>query len=428
MHSRFPSLLLITASSPDIRHVRRSRVLDFQQITMPYLAAFVPRHWTVRHIDEAVAPVDFDTPANLVAITFHTPSAPHVYTMVAKFRSRGATVALGGPHVTLMPDEAEKHADAIFVGEAEETWPRFLADFEAGKISRRYFSPQVPSLDAAPMARKDLFHRDDHTAGVLFASRGCLHRCDFCTIAVMYRNRVRKRRVEDVAAEYASFKGRVIILWDDNIAADMTYAKELFRALTPHRKWWSCQASIHAASDEEFLELAAVSGCKQLFFGLESVCQKSLNGVSKAFNRVDDYARAIERVHRHGISVQAGIVFGFDGDMPSVFDDTLDFLEKTGVQNATFNVLTPFPGTPLYERLDAEGRILARDWNRYNGREDVVFRPWNMSPEELLEGYLHANRRFYSLASIGRRLIRSPIGLFWTLPLNLAHSVALHFG
>ncbi len=233
-------LLLITASSPDIQRVRRSRVLNFQQITMPYLAAFVPPHWTMSHIDEAVERVDFEQHVDLVAITFHTPSAPHVYAMAAKFRKRSATVVLGGPHVTLMPDEAEKHADAIFVGEAEETWPRFISEFETGRISRRYSSADVPSLDDAPMARKDLFHRKDHTAGVLFASRGCAHRCDFCTVAVMYRSKVRKRRVEDVAAEYASFRGRVITLWDDNIASDMAYAKELFRALAPHRRWWSC--------------------------------------------------------------------------------------------------------------------------------------------------------------------------------------------
>jgi radical SAM superfamily enzyme YgiQ (UPF0313 family) len=425
MKPHSPSLLLITAASPDMQRVRRSRVLNFQQITMPYLAAFVPPHWIVHHIDEAVEPVHFEQCVDLVAITFHTPSASHVYAMSARFRECGATVVLGGPHVTLMPDEAERHADAIFVGEAEETWPRFLADFQAGCFCRRYFSDEVPGLDSVPMARKEFFHRRDHTAGVLFASRGCAHRCDFCSVAVMYRSTVRKRPVESVAAEYASFRGTVIILWDDNIAADISYAKELFRALIPHRKWWSCQASIHATRDDEFLGLAAESGCKQLFLGLESVSQRSLNRVSKKFNRVDEYTSAIERVHAHGISVQAGIVFGFDDDRETVFEETVDFLEETGVQNATFNVLTPFPGTRLYERLEREGRILTRDWSRYNGRADVVFLPRHMSPKTLLEGYRSANRRFYSWRSIRKRLSRSPVGLFWTLPLNLAYAAAL---
>ena len=318
------TLLLITASSPEIQRVRRSRVLNFQQITMPYLAAFVPPHWTVLHVDEAVEPVDLNKQVDLVAITFHTPSAPHAYNLAARFRQRGIRVVLGGPHVTLMPDEAQAHADVIFIGEAESHWPRFLAKFEAGHYNDRYSCLEPPALDQAPMSRQDLFHRRDHTAGVLFATRGCAFRCDFCTLAVMYQSRVRQRPVEAVAQECASFHGRVIILWDDNIASDIEYAKALFRALAPHRKWWSSQASIHAAQDEEFLELAARSGCKQLFIGLESVSQASVNEVSKAFNHVDEYARAIERIHSHGMSVQAGIVFGFDHDTEAVFEETLD--------------------------------------------------------------------------------------------------------
>ena len=419
------TLLLITASSPKLQQVRRSRVLNFQQITMPYLAAFVPPHWTVLHVDEAVEPVDLNQQADLVAITFHTPSAPHAYDLAARFRQRGTRVVLGGPHVTLMPDEAQAHADVIFVGEAESTWPRFLAEFENGSYEKRYKCPEPPALDQVPASRQDLFHRRDHTAGVLFATRGCAFRCDFCTLAVMYQSQVRQRPVEAVAEEYASFDGKVVILWDDNIAGDIEYAKALFRALAPQRKWWSSQASIHAAKDDEFLELAARSGCKQLFIGLESVSQASLNEVSKAFNRVDEYARAIERIHSHGMSVQAGIVFGFDHDTEAVFEETVDFLEASGVQNATFNILTPFPGTRLFKRLEEEDRILTRDWNKYNGRADVVFQPCHMSPAALLEGYRSACARFYSWKSIARRLARSPAQLFWTLPLNLAYAFAL---
>jgi len=419
-----PSLLLVTASSPEMQRARRPRVLNFQQITMPYLAALVPAHWKVRHIDEVVEPVNPDAAADVVAITFHTPSAPHAYALADHFRSRGITVAMGGPHVTLVPEEAQSHADVIFVGEAEHEWPRFLAEFESGRHGARYCSMDLPSLDQAPMSRRDLFHRRDHAAGVLFATRGCAHHCDFCTLAVMYQRKVRHRPVEAVAREYASFRGKVIIVWDDNIAADMAYAKALFRALTPHGKWWSSQASIHAAKDEEFLELAARSGCKQLFIGLESVSQASLNEISKPFNRVDEFARAIERIHAHGMSVQAGIVFGFDHDTEAVFEETGDFLESAGVQNATFNILTPYPGTPLYQRLDAEGRILTRDWSKYNGRTHVVFEPRQMGPETLLAGYRYANARFYSLESIRKRLSKSPTQLFWTLPLNLAYAFA----
>ena len=417
-----PTLLLITASSPDIQRVRRSRVLNFQQITMPYLAAFVPSHWTVRHIDEFVAPVDFAVKADLVAITFHTPTAPHVYAMSERIRLMGIPVVVGGPHVTLMPDEAQMHADVVFVGEAETIWPQFLREFETGDYRKRYHSAEPPSLNSVPMARKDLFHRRDHTAGVLFATRGCSYRCDFCTLAVMYPSQVRQRPISEVAEEYGSFRGKVVVLWDDNIACDLKYAKALFRALTPHRKWWSSQASIQAAQDEEFLELAAKSGCKQLFLGLESISQDSVNDVHKGFNRVTDYMSAIQRIHSFGIAVQAGLVFGFDHDTPHIFRETVDFLEATGVQNATFNILTPFPGTRLYERFQAEGRILTRDWSKYNGRADVVFRPRLMTSEQLLAGFKYANQRFYSLKSIGTRMAQSSVGLPWALPLNLSYA------
>ncbi len=427
MSAKARTLLLITASSPEIQWVRRSRVLNFQQVTMPYLASFVPPHWTVLHVDEAAEAVDFDTQADLVAITFHTPSAPHAYDLAARFRERGITVALGGPHVTLLPDEAQAHADVIFIGEAESQWARFLAELETGNYDKRYSCHQPPVLDCAPASRQDLFHRRDHTAGVLFATRGCAFRCDFCTLAVMYQGQFRKRPVDAVIRECASFHGKILILWDDNIAGDIAYAKKLFRALAPLRKWWSSQASIHAAEDDEFLDLAARSGCKQLFIGLESVSQASVNEVSKGFNHVDEYARAIERIHSHGMSVQAGIVFGFDHDTEAVFVETLDFLEACGVQNATFNILTPFPGTRLFQRLDAEGRIFTRDWSKYNGRTDVVFQPRHISPEALLDGYRYAIARFYSWGSICRRLSRSPVQLFWTLPLNLAYASALHY-
>ncbi len=420
-----PYVLLVTASSPEIRRIRRSRVLDFQQVTMPYLASFVPEGFTVRHIDEAVEEVPFDPVPDLVAITFHTPSAPHAYMLADQFRNAGSKVVLGGPHATLVPEEAELHADAVFEGEAEITWPKFLAEFRDGSHPRRYVSRSHSSLAGVPMARKDLFHRKDHTAGVMFATRGCAHSCEFCTINRMYGCGFRKKPVREAASEFASFPGRILILWDDNIACDLEYAKELFRALIPYGKWWSAQAGLKAAEDCEFLSLAAKSGCRQLFFGFESITQASVDSASKGFNRVDRYAEAIGRVHAHGMAVQAGMVFGFDEDAPEVFDGTVRFLEDTGVQNATFNILTPFPGTPLYKRLLGEGRILTRDWSRYNGRAHVVFEPKRMSPEDLLEGFKRATAKFYSMGSIFRRLYRSPVQLPWTLPLNLAYARAL---
>ena len=383
-----PTLLLITASSAEIRRVRRPRVLNFQQITMPYLAARVPPNWIVIHVDEETEDIDWNIDPDVVGITFHTPSAFHAYDIGARFRSRGMCVVMGGPHVTLVPEEASQYADAIFIGEAEGLWEEFLNSFEAGSYRRVYQRTNLPSLDNIPMARKQFFHRRDYTNGVLFATRGCPSQCDFCTIAVMYRHTLRKRPIDEVAAEYASFKGRVIIFWDDNIAGDMEYAKGLFRAIAPYRKWWSSQASIHAGRDDEFLEAAAHSGCKQLFLGLESISQQSMADVHKRFNRVEEYFEVIERIHSHGIAVQVGIVFGLDHDTPEIFEDTADFLEEAGVQNATFNILTPFPGTPLFRKMEAEGRILTRDWRKYNSRDDLVYQPKQMSAAELSAGFI----------------------------------------
>jgi radical SAM superfamily enzyme YgiQ (UPF0313 family) len=242
---------------------------------------------------------------------------------------------------------------------------------------------------------------------------------------VMYGRGVRKRPVAEVAAEYGSFAGKVIIFWDDNIAADPAYAKELFRAIAPHSKWWSSQATIHAGRDHEFLEAAARSGCRQLFLGLESLSQASMAEVRKGFNRVEDYSQIIRNIHSHGIAVQAGIVFGFDHDTAEIFERTIDFLEDAGVQNATFNILTPYPGTPLFDRLERDGRIVTRDWRKYNGRSDVVYRQKLMSAEDLLAGFRYANERFYSLGSIAKRLLRSPVQLWWTLPLNVAYAARL---
>jgi radical SAM superfamily enzyme YgiQ (UPF0313 family) len=389
---------------------------------MPYLAARAPLNWQVIHIDEEAEEIDWNLEAEVVGITFHTPSAHHAYDIALHYRSRGICVVMGGPHVTLLPEEASKYADVIFIGEAEGLWEDFLKSFESGVYPRVYQQTCVPSLENAPMARKTLFHRHDHTNGVLFATRGCPNRCDFCTVAVMYPHGLRKRPIAEVAAEYSSFRGKIIIFWDDNIAGDMEYAKALFGAITPYRKWWSAQASIQAGRDNEFLEAAALSGCKQLFLGVESISQQSMVGVHKGFNRVEDYARIIKNIHAHRIAVQVGIVFGFDNDTPDIFQDTIDFLEETGVQNATFNILTPFPGTPIFRKMEAEGRILSHDWSKYNSRIDLVYQPKQMSGQELLTGFRQANERFYSLQSIVKRLSRSAVQIWWTLPLNLGYS------
>ena len=419
------SLLLITVSAIEIQNIRSSRFINFQQCTMPYLAAFFPDDWDITHLDEVCQRINYSRSYDMVGLTFHTPSAPHAYEVADRFRYQGSYVIMGGPHVTLMPEEALSHADTIFVGEVEDTLPMFLDDWSKEAASARYDAKTVPSLDGVPFSKKDHFHRKDMSSGILFASRGCPNSCEFCTLSVMYKKKYRHRRVEDVAKEFRSFKGKVIIFWDDNLTTDIEYAKELCRQIAPYKKWWSSQVSIKAGYDDEFLSLAAGSGCKQLFIGFESISQNSLDGANKGFNQTEEYIDVIKNIHSHGIAVQAGFVFGFDGDTHEIFEKTIEFLDKANIDNATFHILTPYPNTPLYDRLMDENRILTYDWARYNARNDVVFTPKNMSSEQLLIGFNEVNRRFYSLKSILKRLFNSRVGLYWTLPLNLIYMLLL---
>ncbi|MDR3270538.1 MAG: B12-binding domain-containing radical SAM protein [Peptococcaceae bacterium] len=417
--------LLITVSSAEIKAIRQTRYIKFQQCTMPYLAGLFPQDWQITHIDEETEPVDYHGSYDLAGLTFHTPCCYHAYEIADKFRSQGVTVIMGGPHVTLVPDEAAAHADSIFIGEAENTLPQFLRDFAQGQIRKRYADDGTVDLACAPLLQKQHFHRADHTAGTMFATRGCPNSCEFCTIRCMYNNQFRKRPLADVAQDFSALQGKVVVFWDDNISADLEYAKEMFRQITPYKKWWTSQAGIQAGEDEQFLQLAYDSGCRHLFIGFESISQMSLNAANKSFNQVERYREIIRKIHAHGISIQAGIVFGFDCDTPSVFAETLDFLRKNGIDQATFNMLTPYPGTPLFTRLKAEGRILTEDWSKYNSRTDVVFQPKHMTPQQLIDGFNDVNQKFYRLSHIVQRIARSRTNWYWTLPLNVIYSMLL---
>jgi len=396
---------------------------------MPLLAACTPDHWEVSHTDEIVQQVDFNKDVDLVGITANTPAAPHAYALAREFRRRGVTVAIGGPHATLLPEEVAQHADAVVVGEGELVWPELLADFERGELKPIYQSCALPDLQKMPPPRWDLIKGRTYGKGVTIATRGCPFACDYCTIPQMYQRRMRYRPVGEVVGEIRRMPGRALIFWDDNIGANRAYAKELFAAIAPLKRWWTSQCTADVALDDEFLSLASRSGCKALFLGLETISQASLDIANKRHNRASEYGGVIRRFHGHGIAVQAGVVFGFDHDDRSIFRATVDSYRSAGLDSATISVLIPFPGTPLFKRLDAEGRILTRDWSKYNGKKDVVFQPALMSPDELLMGMEWAARQFYSPASIIERMARSRTGLWWNIPRNLGYHLALrNFG
>ncbi len=414
------TLLMITPENREINRFRAHQHNNFTQLTMPYLAGFVPEQYEITLIDEYRQRVDYRH-YDLVAITVNTPNAPHAYQMAAQFRQLGAWVVMGGPHVTLCPDEAAYHADTIVIGEAEETWPQFLTDFLAGRQQARYSCRSTPSLTGLPLPRRDLIVGHRFTSGAVFATRGCPHNCSYCCLKMIYQPEFRTRPIPEVVRDIANISNRYFVFWDDNFFADKDYTKALLKAITPLGKLWAAQVTAHSCEDDELLTLAKRAGCLYLFLGLEAFSAESLADAHKQINRIDQYQSIVGRLHRHGISVQAGVVFGFDSDTPEVFSNTLQACELIGVDGVTPSILTPYPGTPVYEQYKAEGRLLPVDWSYYNGKTRVAFEPRQMPADELLAGYDSFRGEFLSWRSICRRLGKSRTNLPYTLLMNLGY-------
>lgn len=416
---------LITPESEPSRLLRKWRLIQFPQLTMPLLASYTPASVDLHHTDELVEAVDLDRDADLVAITCNTPSANHVYRLAAAQRARGRRVVLGGPHVTALPDEALHHADAIVIGEGEAVWPQVVRDFERGNPQSIYRG-RPADLRRMPAPRWDLIRGRRYGRAVTIATRGCVHQCGYCSIPFLYGRGQRRRPIDEVAREVAIMPGKVAVFWDDYLMADRDYALALCRAIAPHRKWWTTQTTIRFAFDEALMQEAAASGCKAVFVGLETISQQSLDSQGKRFNQVRHYERAVANLHRHGIAMQAGTMFGLDGDDPGIFERTLRYYRNIGIDSATVGIVVPMPGTPFFAQMQREGRLLTTDWDRYNGKVDAVFRPARMSARELEQGVAWFASHFYSAASIlDRLLLKSRVGLWWNVPRNLGYRLAL---
>jgi radical SAM superfamily enzyme YgiQ (UPF0313 family) len=370
-----------------------------------YVAAAMPPYVETRIVDEDVEPVDFDMDVDLVGISFMTFNAPRAYEIADRFRKeKGVPVIVGGYHPTFLPNEAIQHADAVCIGEAEQNVPRMIEDFVAGRLQSFYDSGPV-DLTGLPIPNRNLVRRAAYiTPNVVQATRGCPYRCTFCSIAAFHRHTFRTRPVEEVVEELKTV-GRHVLFMDDNIIGDPEYAKSLFAAMIPLEKRWYSQCSVRIASDDELLRLAVASGCRGMFIGLESLSQENLSAWKKNVNRSNDYVRAIGKLHEHGIAVYTGIVFGMDWDTPAVFPATLEFLLEANVDALQATILTPFPGTPLFEEMDRQGRIVDKDWGKYDFGH-VVFEPKGMTPETLKTGMDWVSSRFYSRRAIARRLTR----------------------
>lgn len=388
--------------------------LRYAPLTMPTLAALIPEELEVELtlIDEGIEEVDETLDVDLVGMTVITGTAPRAYELAARFRARGIPVVLGGPHITLVPEDARPHADSIVVGYAEESWPQLLREFAAGELRARY--DQVDGLDlaGAPFARRDLIPQGRFlTDSVFEATRGCIHDCDFCVVPSAWGRKPFQRPVDEVREEIRLHiertGSRQLIFVDLNLIADRSYALALFRTLATLDVQWYGLATTLLARDEELLEGASRSGCRGLLLGFESIVSDNLALSRKAFNRPENYAQVVERLHAHGIAVYGCFVFGMDGDTPEVFERTANFAIEAGIDLPRFANLTPFPGTPLFHRLESEGRILTRNWELYDGQH-VVFQPSGMSASELEEGTRAAWRKTYAFGAMAKRLRHSP--------------------
>jgi radical SAM superfamily enzyme YgiQ (UPF0313 family) len=403
-------IALISPKGPLYRHrgglFRKS--LRYQPLTLTTLAALVPSELDaqVELHDEGIADIPATLDVDLIGITVITGTARRAYELAAQYRAQGRTVVLGGPHVTLLPQEAAEHADCIVVGYAEDTWPELLRDFARGELKREYRQAPDFSLDRPdmPFARREMFDRRHFlTQAVFEATRSCGHDCEFCVAPTAWGRKQYQKPVSWVVEDIRRFGQKRILFVDLNLISDKTYAAELFEALVPLKIRWFGLSTVLVAHDPALMQLMARSGCSGLLLGLETLSSSSLGDAHKKFNSSVDYGQFVGNLHDLDIAVQGCFVFGLDHDTPEVFDATVQFAIDIGIDLPRFAVLTPFPATPLHRRLSAEGRILSHDWELYDGQH-VVFQPRHMSPTQLAAGHESAWKGVYRYSAIARRL------------------------
>jgi len=416
-------ILLINPADSTYRHDSSAfkRRVSYYALTLPTLASLVPEELEaqVRIVDEGVEPVEGLDEADLVGITAVTPSAPRAYQLADQARAKGIPVVFGGPHVTLMPGEAGKHADSVVTGFAEETWPQLLRDFASGRMAPVYSHLGRAAVKGLPTPRRDLLNLKKYLKiPCIQASRGCPNRCSFCAIPEVWGRHYHQRPLDEVVAEVEALGSKRLLFLDPALTENRQYAVELFSALAPLKKKWAGLSTVRIAEDRELLELARKSGCIGLLVGFESLSQESLAGINKGFSDASGYLEAVRILHDHGMGILGTFVFGLDGDDDDVFKRTADFIDEARIDMVRYSVFTPFPGTPVFKQLEAQGRILTRDWGRYN-TEHVVFRPRNMSPDRLQEGLCEAWAQTISFRSIIKRVRWFSPGALLSFAINL---------
>lgn len=382
------------------------RTWQMEPLGQAVLAALTPADVQIAFYDDRMEPIPYDAPTDLVAISVETYTARRAYQIAAQYRQRGIPIVMGGFHTTLVPDEVAAHADAIVIGEAEGVWQHLLDDFRHGQLQPVYRQPACAPLQGIQPDRSIFAGKRYLPLGLIEAGRGCPFACEFCAIHAFYGPHRRWRPPEEIIAELHQVNKPLLFFVDDNITANREQAKDFFRALIPLKRRWVSQASITIAHDEELLHLIKASGCQGLLIGFETLNAANLQQMGKDFNTMrGGYETALANLRRAGMRLYATFVFGYDHDTPETFEETLAFALRHQFYITAFNHLTPFPGTPLYTRLQQEGRLrFDRWWLHPDYRYGMVpFTPSRISAEAVTEGCVQARTRFYSLPSILKR-------------------------
>jgi radical SAM superfamily enzyme YgiQ (UPF0313 family) len=407
---------------PFISHSQRViKNIWFAHLTLTTLAALTPPDIDVQITDENVEPIDFQEEVDLVGITGMVLHAPRAYEIASQFRQRGIPVVMGGPHASSLPLEAKEHVDAVVIGEAENVWAELIEDVKKGGLKPFYKADAFCSMERMSCPRLELLKKKAYmTVNCVQTTRGCPYQCDFCHVTHFFGKTYRCRPVDEVIEEVERLQGEFIVFIDDNIAGNRHYAKELFSRLKPLKKKWASQASITLSRDPELLKLAADSGCVSLFVGIESLSSENLKDVHKSFNRTSQFEEGIKAIHDHDIMILAGLIFGLDHDDEGVFERTLRFCERNRIELPSFFLLTPLPGTSLFQRMESEGRLLHKDWGKYNGAT-VVFKPKLMTEETLQLGFNWVCKEAYSWGSIAKRVFHPQQRFVTRLLSNMAY-------
>jgi radical SAM superfamily enzyme YgiQ (UPF0313 family) len=392
------------------RGQRYIRTWQMEPLPAATIAGLTPADVDVRFHDDRMEQVPFDEPTDLVAISVETYTARRAYQIASEFRRRGVPVVMGGFHASLCPYEVARYAEAVVVGEAEALWPQVLDDFRHDRLSKFYRASGRTSLENLRPDRSIFAGKRYLPIGLVEAGRGCHFQCEFCAVQTVFEATQTRRPIDRILSELHAMKDtrRLFFFVDDNITSNIRQAKEFFRALIPLNIRWVSQASINAAHDEEFLDLLVRSGCQGVLIGFESLNPANLQSMNKRFNTAKGgFEVALANLRRHRIRIYGTFIFGYDGDTAESFVPTVEFARRHGFYIAAFNHLTPFPGTPLYHRLQGEGRLLYESWwldERYSYNR-IPFQPAGMSADELQRACLSARRAFYGWPSILRRSV-----------------------